>query len=104
MDEKHNLSKENDVAQELSSLKATIIKWYENDQREKRQKEKWLQALAIKSIIILASAIGVVWSGLEMGAWYLDQLQKREMAERYCMQQSRFRWNHGYQAEAYEPH
>lgn len=85
MDEKHNLSKENDVAQELSSLKATIIKWYENDQREKRQKEKWLQVLAIKSIIILTSAIGVVWSGLEMGAWYLDQLQKREMAERYCI-------------------
>ncbi|MBR7137980.1 MAG: tetratricopeptide repeat protein [Lentisphaeria bacterium] len=85
MDDKKNLSQDEEVSAQLFSLKETLCQWYEEHLKEQKAKEKWVQGLIVKTVIILTTGLGVVWSGVEMGAWYLDQLQKREMAERYTI-------------------
>lgn len=67
----------------LKSLEDVLSSWHKEQEKEQRQKEHRFRRFLIQLVIITTTAIGVLWSLVEMGAWYLDRLQKEKMAERY---------------------
>ena len=67
----------------LQSLENVLLAWHEEKEKDQKQKEHRFRRFLVQLVIIAATAVGVVWSMLEMGAWYWDRWQKRTMAERY---------------------
>lgn len=67
----------------LKSLEDVLSSWHEEQKRNQAKKEHRFRRFLVQLVIISTTAVGVLWSLLEMGAWYLDQLQKEKMAERY---------------------
>jgi tetratricopeptide (TPR) repeat protein len=67
----------------LKSLEDVMGAWYKKQASEQENKERRFRKFLIQLVIITTSAIGVIWSAVEMGFWYADVWQKRTMAERY---------------------
>ncbi|MBQ7402906.1 MAG: tetratricopeptide repeat protein [Lentisphaeria bacterium] len=71
------------ISEQLRSLENVLISWQEERKKEQEKNEKRYRRFLVQLVIIVTSAVGVVWSGVEMGAWYVEKLQLRKMSERY---------------------
>lgn len=67
----------------LKSLEDVLSSWHKEQEKNQEKKEHRFRRFLVQLVIISTTAVGVLWSLVEMGAWYLDQLQKEKMAERY---------------------
>ena len=71
------------LKEQLRSLEDVLVSWKEERDKEEAKKEKRFQRFVVQLVVIFTGAVGVVWSGIEMGAWYLDRLQQEKMANNY---------------------
>lgn len=67
----------------LKSLENVLTSWHKEQERNQAKKEHRFRRFIVQLVIVSTTVIGVLWTLVEMGAWYLDQLQKEKMAERY---------------------
>ena len=71
------------VSDQLKSLEDVLLSWQKKREALARQSEKRLQRFLVQLVIGITSSIGLIWTGVEMGSWYIDLLQRREMARKY---------------------
>ena len=73
------------VNAQLKSLEDVLLTWQKKREEYYRKAEHRFRHLMIQCAVAVTSSVGLLWTGVEMVSWYIDVLQRREMARKYSV-------------------